>query len=472
MQSARRSVSSRQVQCRPLIPHSPRQRDRIPAAVGRQRVDSASLSLVQQFNMTTTSSRILLDIPCKVCQDHSSGKHYGIFACDGCAGFFKRSIRRHRQYVCKNRGNGQDGKCLVDKTHRNQCRACRLKKCVVIGMNKDAVQHERGPRNSTLRRQMALYFKENSLAVGAPSNPTAFPGMRPLTDMHFSPQPAPPFPLFPSALMSTMRPMFPMMPSPLAPSMRFDMPPVSTALFLPSADQQENLSMGENQGDGARSATSSPVSKEHSLKEQAARLLFMTINWPKSLPQFVSLPLNEQSIALSNCWSEMFLLAASQFGLLTNSAIQSLNQSLTSQENIDKLRKAASQLEQLQLDPFEYSCLRAIALFKDNRMAADHMQMTMARYEQLQYTSQPLRSLHVFMSLSALRDVPPIALEQLFFKDSIGDVPMSRLVCDLYQSPSIAAKSGGIPEPPTTATPDSDESGGDLPSSSASVGSS
>ena len=35
------------------------------------------------------SSRILYDIPCNVCTDHSSGKHYGIFACDGCAGFFK-----------------------------------------------------------------------------------------------------------------------------------------------------------------------------------------------------------------------------------------------------------------------------------------------------------------------------------------------------------------------------------------------
>jgi hypothetical protein len=105
-------------------------------------------------------------------------------------------------------------------------------------------------------------------------------------------------------------------------------------------------------------------------------------------------------------------------------------------------------------------------------MAADHMQMTMARYEQLQYTSQPLRSLHVFMLLSALREVPGAALEQLFFKDSIGDVPMSRLVSDLYQSPSVAGKSGGIPEPPTTTTPDSDESGNDLPSSSASVGSS
>ena len=78
--------------------------------------------------------RILLDIPCKVCEDHSSGKHYGIYACDGCAGFFKRSIRRNRQYVCKSKIQGQ---CAVDKTHRNQCRACRLRKCVEAGMNKD-----------------------------------------------------------------------------------------------------------------------------------------------------------------------------------------------------------------------------------------------------------------------------------------------------------------------------------------------
>ena len=57
-----------------------------------------------------------------------------IFFLNRCAGFFKRSIRRNRQYVCKNKGQGG---CQVDKTHRNQCRACRLKKCVEAGMNKD-----------------------------------------------------------------------------------------------------------------------------------------------------------------------------------------------------------------------------------------------------------------------------------------------------------------------------------------------
>lgn len=46
----------------------------------------------------------------------------------------QRSIRRNRQYVCKAKC---EGSCVVDKTHRNQCRACRLHKCVQAGMNKD-----------------------------------------------------------------------------------------------------------------------------------------------------------------------------------------------------------------------------------------------------------------------------------------------------------------------------------------------
>ena len=69
---------------------------------------------------------------CLVCGDKASGKHYGVQSCDGCRGFFKRSIRRNLEYVCK-----ENGKCIVDVARRNQCQACRFRKCLEVKMNKD-----------------------------------------------------------------------------------------------------------------------------------------------------------------------------------------------------------------------------------------------------------------------------------------------------------------------------------------------
>uniref|UniRef100_A0AAR2IY84 Nuclear receptor subfamily 2, group C, member 1 n=1 Tax=Pygocentrus nattereri TaxID=42514 RepID=A0AAR2IY84_PYGNA len=69
-----------------------------------------------------------------------AGRHYGAVSCEGCKGFFKRSIRKNLVYTC--RGTGE---CVINKHHRNRCQYCRLQRCMALGMKQDSVQCERKP---------------------------------------------------------------------------------------------------------------------------------------------------------------------------------------------------------------------------------------------------------------------------------------------------------------------------------------
>ncbi|XP_075437075.1 retinoic acid receptor RXR-beta [Ascaphus truei] len=75
---------------------------------------------------------------CAICGDRSSGKHYGVYSCEGCKGFFKRTIRKDLTYTCRDNKD-----CMVDKRQRNRCQYCRYQKCLATGMKREAVQEER-----------------------------------------------------------------------------------------------------------------------------------------------------------------------------------------------------------------------------------------------------------------------------------------------------------------------------------------
>ncbi|VDO55814.1 unnamed protein product [Schistosoma margrebowiei] len=83
----------------------------------------------------------------------SIGRHYGVVSCEGCKGFFKRSIRGHVSYVCRSEQN-----CLVNKAYRNRCQYCRLQKCLAVGMRSEAVQNELLVTKSQVRNSLRLIW--------------------------------------------------------------------------------------------------------------------------------------------------------------------------------------------------------------------------------------------------------------------------------------------------------------------------
>ena len=113
------------------------------------------------------------------------GRHYGAISCEGCKGFFKRSIRKQLGYQC--RGNKE---CEVTKHARNRCQYCRLQKCLAMGMRSDSprVAAAQESRRSSVNTQVGLNankrlsldkeFLENNLgsALGAAyDSPTLLP---------------------------------------------------------------------------------------------------------------------------------------------------------------------------------------------------------------------------------------------------------------------------------------------------------
>ena len=87
---------------------------------------------------------------CLVCGDRASGYHYNALACEGCKGFFRRSITQSKssKYLCK-----YGDHCEIDMYMRRKCQACRLKKCYTVGMRADCVVPEEQCRRKRMEKK-------------------------------------------------------------------------------------------------------------------------------------------------------------------------------------------------------------------------------------------------------------------------------------------------------------------------------
>ncbi|KAM4643967.1 vitamin D3 receptor [Amazona ochrocephala] len=89
---------------------------------------------------------------CGVCGDKATGFHFNAMTCEGCKGFFRRSMKRKAVFTCPFNGD-----CKITKDNRRHCQACRLKRCVDIGMMKEFILTDEEVQR---KREMILKRKE------------------------------------------------------------------------------------------------------------------------------------------------------------------------------------------------------------------------------------------------------------------------------------------------------------------------
>ncbi|XP_039595226.1 nuclear receptor subfamily 1 group D member 1 [Polypterus senegalus] len=122
----------------------------------REESNSRSSPSKASSNITKLHGMVLL---CKVCGDVASGFHYGVHACEGCKGFFRRSIQQNIQYKkCLKNEN-----CSIMRINRNRCQQCRFKKCLSVGMSRDAVRFGRIPKREKQRMLAEMQSAMNNM---------------------------------------------------------------------------------------------------------------------------------------------------------------------------------------------------------------------------------------------------------------------------------------------------------------------
>ncbi|XP_051022823.1 retinoic acid receptor RXR-alpha isoform X3 [Acomys russatus] len=346
---------------------------------------------------------------CAICGDRSSGKHYGVYSCEGCKGFFKRTVRKDLTYTCRDNKD-----CLIDKRQRNRCQYCRYQKCLAMGMKREAVQEE---------RQRGKDRNENEVESTSSAN----------EDM----------------------PVEKILEAELAVEPKTETYVEANMGLNPSS--HVSLSGGEDLMSCSNKwpVPSTPNDPVTNICQAADKQLFTLVEWAKRIPHFSELPLDDQVILLRAGWNELLIASFSHRSIAVKDGIL-LATGLHVHRNsahsagvgaiFDRvLTELVSKMRDMQMDKTELGCLRAIVLFNpDSKGLSNPAEVEALRekvyasleaYCKHKYPEQPGRFAKLLLRLPALRSIGLKCLEHLFFFKLIGDTPIDTFLMEMLEAP-------------------------------------
>uniref|UniRef100_A0A671NYX9 Nuclear receptor subfamily 2 group C member 2-like n=1 Tax=Sinocyclocheilus anshuiensis TaxID=1608454 RepID=A0A671NYX9_9TELE len=428
---------------------------------------------------------------CVVCGDKASGRHYGAVSCEGCKGFFKRSVRKSLTYSCR---SNQD--CVVNKHHRNRCQFCRLRKCLEMGMKMESVQSERKPIDLPREKPAncaasteKIYIRKDlrSPLIATPTFISEKDASRMLF-VHQAESGQGDLGTLANVVSSLANLNDPVSngeleESPSEITRAFD----TLAKALNPSEVVEGQSLSEV--DGVGGATIQVISRDqisplievegplltdthisfkltmpspmpeylnvHYICESASRLLFLSMHWARSIPAFLALGQECNTALVRACWNELFILGLAQcaqimslstiLAAIVNHLQSSIQDDKLSSERITlvmehiwKLQEFCNSMAKLQTDGYEYAYLKAIVLFSPDHPGVsscsqiekfqEKAQMELQDYVQKTYPDDTYRLARILLRLPALRLMSSSITEELFFTGLIGNVPIDSII--------------------------------------------
>ncbi|XP_034840653.1 ecdysone receptor isoform X1 [Maniola hyperantus] len=309
---------------------------------------------------------------CLVCGDRASGYHYNALTCEGCKGFFRRSVTKNAVYICKF-GHA----CEMDMYMRRKCQECRLKKCLAVGMRPECVVPE---------NQCAIKRKEKK----AQREKDKLPVSTTTVDDHMPPimQCDPPPPEAARILECLQHEVVPRFLSeklleqnrlknipPLTPNQQFLIARLvwyQDGYDQPSEEDLKRVTQTwQAESDESGEASDLPFRQ---ITEMTILTVQLIVEFAKGLPGFAKISQPDQITLLKACSSEVMMLRVSRrYDMSTDSVMFATNQAYTREIYnkagfgyvIENLLHFCRCMYAMSWDNVHYALLTAIVIFSD-----------------------------------------------------------------------------------------------------------